>query len=168
MSRGRPAQDRGEQSIQMSTLMEQQQAAQKRLKRDGRINLAPKSKLDWANKEEGYHYEWASNSETYPVKLQDMFNAGYTMVTHDAGQNSGEPVIMNSKGCNLVLVRIPLEYYLEDEKVKQDKSLRQVREINNQVGEREYAGDSKELGRGKVATHEAKAESPDAIDLMGD
>lgn len=165
MSRGRPAQDKGERSIQTSTLMEQQQAAQKRIKTDGRINMAPRSKLDWADKEDGFHYEWASNSETYPVKIQDLFNAGYTMVTHDSGQNKGEPVIMNSKGCNLVLVRIPIEYHQEDERIKQEKSLRQVREINNQLGEREYAGESKVLGEGKVATHKFE-ESPDAIDLM--
>jgi len=165
-TRGRPPKDQGELAIKMDALDQMEQQAQNRISRDGRLNLAPQSKLDWAGKEDGFQYIWASDSPTYPVNLQQRLNAGWIFERHKAGEHRGERVIMNSKGCNLHLMKTPMEYYLEDEKIKQDKSLRQVQEISNQVGAREYAGESKELGKGKVAKHEFKEEIADAVNLM--
>ena len=162
MSRGRPRKDQGQRALMMESLSEIESKAQQRIKSDGRVPIAPKSKLDWHDQDPDYQYYWASTSEDYPVKIQQFLDAGYTMVRHDSGNIKGEPVIMNSRGCDLYLLRIPKEYYLEDEKIKRDKSLNQVKQINEKVSEREYAGND-----GKVAKHEY-VESPDAIDLMGD
>lgn len=166
MSRQRPVKDQGEQALKSTILDELETAAQARIKTNGRIALAPKLKLDWTHKKEGFTYMWASDSESYPVNLQQMFDSGYTMVRHEAGSHKGTPVTMNSKGCNLYLVHIPTEMFLEDEKIKQEKSNRNYRDIQN-VGSREYAGESKELGQGTVAKHKYE-ENPDAISLMED
>ena len=162
--RGRPVQHQDERTRKMSSLDEMEQQAAARIKQSGRISLAPKLKLAWANQDPNYMYMWASDSETYPVKLQDMCNAGYTFVRHEHGIQKGEPVCHNSKGCNLYLMKQPKELFEEDEKAKHEKSLANYNEIM-QVGSREYAGDSKELGKGKVAKIEY-TENPDAINQL--
>ena len=150
----------------MTVLDEMEQNAQKRITggKDGRIALSARLKLDWGNVEEGYHYHWASDSENYPINLQQMCEAGYTFIRHETGVVKGEQVIQNSKGCQLYLMRCPIEYFEADEAVKNAKSIAQHAEIS-QVGNREYAGSSKELGQGKVAQLSIE-ENPTAISLM--
>ena len=162
--RGRPPQHKGERDQQMQFLSEMQDLAQKRIKSKGRAPLSAKLKLDWAHKEEGYHYMWASDSEKYPVSLQQMCEAGYTFVTYDHGSMAGEFVVQNSKGCNLYLMRQPNELFQEDQEAIHKKSIDMHKEIMG-VGAREYAGESKELGKGKVADLSFE-KSPDAISLM--
>lgn len=165
--RMRPTHHQDERSIKMSVLNDMEESAQKRISgnKSGRVALSAKLKLEWGNIEEGYHYHWASDSDNYPVNLQQMCDAGYTFVRHEAGAIKGQQVIQNSKGCQLYLMRCPMEYFEADEELKNSKSIAQHAEIT-QVGKREYAGDSKELGQGKVAQLNFE-ESPDAIKLMG-
>lgn len=166
--RGRPPQHQGEKNIKMTVLDEMEANAQKRMSESGRVPLTSKLKLEWSKKEDGFQYVWASDSETNPIRLQQRLESGYTFVRHEAGQLRGEPVVQNSKGCNLYLMRVPDEYFQADEKEKHEKSLKNYREIMN-VGDREYAGDSKELGKGKVNTFSVATpptEGSDAISLM--
>ncbi len=162
--RGRPVKDQGEQVLKMTILDEMEVAAQERIKGGGRVALAPKLKLDWSNQEKGFNYQWATDSESYPITLQQMLDSGYTFVRHMNGSLSGQHVIQHSKGCNLYLMRCKDEFYLADQEAKHQKAVAQHQEIN-QVGVREYAGESKELGEGKVASLSIQ-ESPDAISLM--
>ena len=164
--RGRPPQHSGERNLKMTVLDEMEDRAKKRItsKGEGRIPLSPKLKLDWAACEEGFHYQWASDSENYPINLQQMCDAGYTFVRHEHGSMAGEHVIQNSRGCSLYLMRCPEAYFQADQEAINAKSIAQHKEIM-QVGNREYAGDSKELGKGKVATLSIE-ENPDVINLM--
>ena len=149
--RGRPPQERSEQERKMDTLDEMEQRASKRVKGGQRISLSPKLKLEWNDVEEGFNYQWASDSETYPINLQQMVDAGYTFVRFKHGGLAGEKVIKHSKGCNLYLMRCLDEYFQQDQAEKHKKSIQLHKDIM-EVGSREYAGDSKELGKGKPVT----------------
>ncbi len=164
-TRKRPIHEQGEKVIQMTVLDELEQQAQKKLKSGGRVPLAAKLKLDYTNQEPGYHYEWATDSQGYPISLQQMLESGYTFVRHDFGQLKGQVIIQHSKGCKLYLMRQAEEYHVIDEKLKHEKASAQYQQIN-QVSEREYAGESKELGKGKVADLSFKETPSDAIDIM--
>ncbi len=165
-TRSRPTHHQDERSIKMTILNEMEEMAQTRIKSKGssRVALSPKLKLEWSDCEEGFYYHWASDSENYPINLQQMCDAGYTFVRHKHGSAAGELVIQNSKGCQLYLMRCPQAYFEEDQAIKNAKSIAQHAEIS-QVGSREYAGSSKELGQGKVAQLSIE-ENPDAIRLM--
>lgn len=165
-TRGRPPQHQDERAIKMTVLDEMEEAAQKRIHKDGgtRVALSPKLKLEWQDIEEGFHYQWSSDSENYPVNLQQMVDAGYTFVRYKHGSLAGQHVIQNSKGCNLYLMRCPEEYFQADQKVINQKAIAQHKQIM-EVGAREYAGESKTLGEGKVADL-SFTESPDAINLL--
>ena len=89
-----------------------------RIKNGGRVALAPKLKLDWSNQEKGFNYQWATDSDSYPITLQQMLDSGYTFVRHMNGSLSGQHVIQQSKGCNLYLIRCKAEFY---EAYKKDK-----------------------------------------------
>lgn len=163
-TRKRPIVEQGDQVLKMTILDEMEAAAQVRIKAGGRVALAPKLRLEWSMQEPGYNYMFASDSETYPISLQQMVNSGYTFVRHDAGQISGQSVIQHSRGCKLYLMRCKEEFYLADQKAKHEKSVALHKQIT-QVGNREYAGESTEIGKGKVATLSFQ-EVPDAISLM--
>lgn len=162
--RQRPPHHEGHTSAQHTVLDEIEQRAQKRIAGGDRVALKANKKLDWNDIEPGYNYQWATDSETYPVNLQQMCDAGYTFVRHKHGQLAGTPVVMNSKGCNLYLMRCPEKYFLEDQKRVHEKSVRQYKEIT-QVGDREYAGDSKEMGEGKPVKMEL-SDTPESLRLM--
>lgn len=162
--RERPTADLGEREQMLSTLDEMESRAKANVKGGSRVTLASKLKLEWANQEKGFYYYWATDSESYPVSLQQMLDAGYTFVRHEAGISRGKQVIKNSKGCNLYLMRQADEYREADNAIKNAKAIAQHKEIMN-VGSREYAGRSKELGQGKVAELTFE-ETPDAIKLM--
>lgn len=164
-TRARPIHEQGEQALKMVVLDDLEKAAQNRISAGKRVPLAAKLKLDWSNREEGYNYQWATDSDGYPISLQQMLESGYTFVRHDFGQLQGQPVIQHSKGCNLYLMRCEDKFFQEDEKIKHEKAVAQHQQIT-QVGQREYAGDSKELGKGKVADLSFKETPNDAIDLM--
>lgn len=149
--RGRPPQERSEQERKMDTLDEMEQRAAQNIKSGQRISLSPKLKLEWNDVEKGFNYQWATDSETYPINLQQMMDAGYTFVRFKHGGLAGEKIIKHSKGCNLYLMRCPDEYFQKDQEQKHKKSIALHQQIM-QVGKREYAGESKELGKGKPVT----------------
>ena len=164
-TRKRPIKDQGDAILKSTILDEMENAAQNRISEGRRVPLAPKLKLDWSNQQEGYNYQWATDSETYPISLQQMCESGYTFVRHENGGLAGQHVIQHSKGCNLYLMRCEDKFYKEDQKAKHAKSLAQYSQIT-EVGDREYGGSSKETGKGKV-NELSFQETPDAIGLMG-
>lgn len=164
MDDDRPMQHRGEKIDKMTSLDEMEQAAQLRINDGGRVPIKAALKLQWNDIEDGFHYQYASDSENYPISLQQMVDAGYTFVRHKHGEQRGVPIVKNSRGCRLYLMRCPQEYFEEDQARIHEKSIRQYKEIT-QVGEREYAGESKELGKGKPV-HMEFDDTPDAIRLM--
>ena len=95
--RSRPAQHSGERKLKMNILDEMESEAQNRIGKSagGRIALSAKLKLEWSDCEEGFYYQWATDSESYPINLQQYCDAGYTFVRHKAGSSKGEPVIQN-------------------------------------------------------------------------
>ncbi|MAE22023.1 MAG: hypothetical protein CMK92_06280 [Pseudomonas sp.] len=165
--RGRPTQHQGEKNLKMHTLLEMQENAQKRIQSGNRVPLTSKLKLEMAGLDPNFEYVWASDSTTNPISLQQRCEAGYTFVTNEFGESKGDPVVQNSKGCNLYLMRVPKDIFQADEREKHAKSIKNYQEIM-QVGDREYAGESKELGKGKVSTLsiEDAPKVDDAISLM--
>lgn len=163
--RERPVHHQDERSQRFQTLMDMQQAAQNRISDGGkRISLKSARNLDWADQDPNFHYYWGSDAERSAVSLQQLFDSGYTMVTHDYGAQKGNPVVKHSKGCTLYLMRQPMEYFQLDQDELNKRNNERMQEIKG-VGAREYAGDSKELGKGKVAKFEY-TENPDAISIL--
>lgn len=164
-TRKRPLTDQGEKVLKTSFLDDMEKLGNERVEAGQRVPLAPKLKLEWSNQQPGYNYQWASDSETYPISLQQMCDSGYTFVRHENGGLKGQPVVQHSKACNLYLMRCEDKYYKEDQEAKHAKSLAQYSQIT-EVGGREYGGNSKETGKGKV-NELSFQETPDAINLMG-
>ena len=164
-TRKRPVKDAGERELKMSLLSEMEEQSKKRIADNKRIPLAARLKLDWADQNPDYHYYWATDSQDYPISLQDMCDAGFVFERHQYGQRKGDPVIQNSRGCNLYLMKQPKELHLEDMARQNEAAQSQYRD-NTEVGEREYAGDSKKLGEGNPVTLELESVD-DAISLMG-
>lgn len=163
--RARPVEHQGEREQKLDTLDELEMAAKQRVKSGNRISLAPKLKLEWSNQDPNFHYYWATDSEQSPVDLQTLMEAGYTFERYTSGQRRGEKVVQHSKGCKLYLMKQPKDLFELDQKEIHAKSVAQHQEIMG-VGAREYAGQSKELGKGKPVELEITKESPDPISLM--
>ena len=96
-TRKRPLVDQGEKVLQTSYLDDMEKLGNARVEANGqRVPLAPKLKLEWSNQQPGYNYQWASDSETYPISLQQMCDSGYTFVRHEnGGLNRVEPVVQH-------------------------------------------------------------------------
>lgn len=163
----RPPQHRGVSAVEFESLNEMEQNAQRRIEGNGRVKLRAALKLEWNDCEPGFVYQWGSDAENYPVGLQQMLDAGYTFVRYKHGALSGTPVVQNSRGCRLFLMRIPEAWFDADQNEKHEKSIRLYKEVN-QVGEREYAGESKELGKGKPVKMEITdtPQKSEALKLM--
>ena len=149
----------------MTVLSEMEQQAQLRIKEHGRVPLKNKLKLQYHDQEPGFHYVFHTDSETYPISLQAMVDAGYTFVRYKHGQLAGTPITKSSGAVTLYLMRIPEEWYEEDQKRVHEKSIKQLKDISG-VGEREYAGEhGTELGKGKPIDMKIE-DTPDALKLM--
>ena len=166
VKRERPTHHTGEANIKANVLDEMEQAAQQRIASGQRVSLSPKLKLAWNDVEPDFNYQWASDSENYPINLQQMVDAGYTFVRHKYGSIAGDKVIQHSKGCNLYLMRCPLEYFEADQARIHEKTIQQHKEIM-EVGSREYAGKSKQLGEGQTVELDYTDNPQDALSLMG-
>ena len=98
----------------------------KRLTRENRIPVSgPRDILTVTNKDPNYHYRWVKD---LPGRIQRFLNGGYEFVNHDAevGQRTVDTssrlgsAVTRLDGMNtLVLMRIPLEWYNEDQESKQ-------------------------------------------------
>lgn len=142
--RGRPPQDQGK---ALDTLDEIEQLAKSRIKADGRASLQGKLQLNWSDKDPDYHYFWASDAEKTPLPLQSLLEAGYEFNRYSTGMHKGEKIVKASKGCKLYLMRIPVELHQENMSQHANRVNLTEKQLLG-LGEREYAGDSKELGKG--------------------
>ncbi len=164
----RPPHHRGEAGNKYLYLDEIEQQAKKRIEASGRVPATAKQKLQVSDLDPNYHHTWASDAEGHPVNLQQMLEAGYTFWRYDAGPLRGQPRVQYSKGCNLYLMRCPLEYFLEDQEKIHEKNRQQMAEVNR-VGSREYGGKSKEPGQGKPLSldyEQPPSEQEKALRLM--
>lgn len=79
------------------------------------------------DKDPNYEYRWVID---VPGRLDKFKQAGYEVVTADleigqkavdSNEKLGSAIITSRGGATLVLMRIPKEWYDEDQKAKQDK-----------------------------------------------
>lgn len=98
----------------------------KRTTRESRIPVAgPRDILTVAGKDPNYSYRWVKD---LPGRIQRFLDGGYEIVNHDAqvgqkavdsGSRLGTAITRLDGANTLVLMRIPLEWYNEDQERKQ-------------------------------------------------
>lgn len=162
--RPRPPEDSGPFADKSDSLDQMEQRAALRVKEGGRVPLSSQLKLEWNDIEEGFNYQWASDAERYPVKLQQMVDAGYMFVRYKHGTFKGEKVVKTSGSCKLYLMRCPEEYHIADMEKKHEKSVRQYREVM-QVPDNLMAENSTTRGEGKAGKLSLE-DNPDVLSLI--
>lgn len=84
----------------------------------------PRDILTVSDKDPNYFYRWVKDS---PGRVQRFIDGGYEIVNHqaqvgqrtvDSGSRVGSAVTRNDGGGTLVLMRISLEWYNEDQEAK--------------------------------------------------
>lgn len=98
----------------------------KRVTRESRIPVSgPRDILTVAGKDPNYFYRWVKD---LPGRIQRFLDGGYEIVNHDAqvgqrtvdsGSRLGTAITRLDGSNTLVLMRIPLEWYKEDQERKQ-------------------------------------------------
>ena len=87
----------------------------------------PRNILTVTNKDPNYFYRWVNDT---PGRIDRFLQAGYEVVNHEAevGEKTvdrasklGSAVTMVRGSATLVLMRIPLEWYNEDQAAKQEE-----------------------------------------------
>jgi hypothetical protein len=123
----------------------QQQIEEKRPRRS--LNDIGANILTVDNQEPGYHYYWASDSQDIPGGIKRFLDAGYTFVTDPT--KVGDPTVNQSsgigsavsinggRGTRLYLMRIPLEWYNEDQQKMEDQ-IKELEMTMRQPKEGEY------------------------------
>lgn len=96
------------------------------LQRKQRVPVSgPRDILTLSDKDPNYFYRWVKDS---PGRVQRFLDAGYEIVKHDAqvgertvdsGSRLGSALTRQDGGAVLVAMRIPLEWYNEDQEAKQ-------------------------------------------------
>ena len=104
--------------------------------RPARIPMSAGNKLavPESMKEEGYQYYWAITGPDHPGKLAQMEAAWWEYVLHD-GEKMEQPA---GKGNTHVLMRLPMEYYLEDMKAQQRRNIDATQKDAQTLGDSEY------------------------------
>lgn len=97
----------------------------KRVTRESRVPVSgPRDILTVTNKDPNYFYRWVKD---LPGRIQRFIDAGYDIVNHDtqvgqrvvdSGSRLGSAVTRLDGANTLVLMRIPLEWYNEDQEAK--------------------------------------------------
>lgn len=87
----------------------------------------PRDILTVKGKDANYAYRWVKD---IPGRIQRFLDGGYEVVNHDAqvgqrtvdsGSKVGSAVTRNDGSNQLVLMRIPIEWYNEDQEAKQEQ-----------------------------------------------
>ena len=155
--RARPTDAQPQQS-QLDTLDQLEQRAKERLASDGRAPLTGSLNLSWSDKHPDYHYYWHSDSDNIKLTFDDLLNNGYEFVRHGFGAQIGQKVVKKRGATTNYLMRIPNKLHDEHQAAMRAEIARKEIDLN-QVGSREYGGDSKELGKG-TAVKAGYTESP--------
>lgn len=114
--------------------MEKQLTTKRPSGRPSRRSLAKRSRLDVKNRDPNYVYRIVNaNLERDPERVQDFIDLGYEIVPRqETGQVGDKRVddpsalgsagqISVGQGTKAVVMRIPREWYEEDQKTKQDE-----------------------------------------------
>lgn len=166
MTRKRPVEDRDTER-KLDTLDQIEAQARERIAGGQRASLDKKQKLNWDNKDPNFRYFWASDSETSTAKPQDLLFGGYEFERFENGPYRGEKVIERGRdGSNMYLMRIPMSLYNEAmQRAEQELSRKEADLLK--LKENEYAGDSKEVGKGKTVSQKYVKEDGQSP-LMGE
>jgi hypothetical protein len=104
--------------------------------RPRRVSMAAGKNLDIHGvvlDEENFYYRWFLDSETRGGRIQRAEAAGYEYVTDLEGRKLTRP----SGGGTMFLMKLPMEYRLEDLQLKREKVQRTM-EDQTRVGANEY------------------------------
>jgi hypothetical protein len=96
--------------------------------------------------EENFYYRWFLDSATRGGRIQQAEGAAYEFVTDHEGRKITRP----SGGGTMYLMRLPMEYRLEDLQLKREKVLRTM-EDQERVGANEYAPDGRSVSSRTVS-----------------
>lgn len=110
----------------MTTKKEAQPAPEGRVKR---VRVGASDKMAVYGKDSNYHYRIVNDRDGTGQRLQEFLNAGYEFVDKGVETNTGrvdQPADQGAnktfavgKGTTAYLMRIPIEFYQEDQKEKQ-------------------------------------------------
>lgn len=87
----------------------------------------PRDILTVTNKDPNFVYRWVKD---LPGRVQRFLDGGYEIVNHDAqvgertvdsGSKVGTAVTRNDAGATLILMRIPVDWYNEDQDAKMEQ-----------------------------------------------
>ena len=149
MPRGRPAADKDK---VLDTLDEMEQAAKSRIAENGRAATGRKDHLEWKDKDPDFHYVWVTDSNKAIHTPQDLLEMGYTFTRHEHGPYKGDRVEKRERsGTTIYLMQVPLDVYNEIQEGYESKNRRKEADLLR-LKDNEYAGDSKEVGKGKAVS----------------
>lgn len=123
-------------------------SAHENKQRPARVPMSAGNKLAVPDslKEEGYQYYWAITGPDHPGKLQQMEAAYWEFVVHN-GNKVERPA---GKGNTHVLMRLPMEYYIEDMQAQQRRNIDATQKDAQTLGDSEYVP----MGQSKVVERE--------------
>jgi hypothetical protein len=114
--------------------MEKQLNTKRLSERPRRSPLSGKSRLDIKDRDPNYVYRIVNvNLESDPDRVQDLMERGYEIVSKDNAGQVGDKRVDNpsalgsagqisvGKGTKAIVMRIPREWYDEDQKIKQQE-----------------------------------------------
>lgn len=125
------------------------------LERPSRVPVSgPRDVLTVADKDPNYHYRWVNDT---PGRIDRFLNGGYEYVqkageigqnTVDRGSKLGSVVTRSVGGIlTAVLMRIPREWYDEDQEAKQDEIDRLEDSMRQEATQDRYGSLTIETGR---------------------
>jgi len=159
--RERPIEDRDR---VVDTLDELEAQAKGRIAEGNTTTLGRKMNLEWSHKQPGFNYYWFVDGDNQQTPADAVF-AGWEFERHQHGSIRGDKVIKKKHGVTHYLMRMPSELYEDLKKVYNTEVNRKDRDLLS-LSNREYGGESKELGKGKAVQQEF-VDSPDISPLMG-
>ena len=95
-----------------------------------RVPMAAGKRLEYSNLDPNYYYRWMSDKDG---RLEQAKQAAYEFALDE----KGEHIIRHSGPNRLILMKLPMEYRLEDEKLKQQRVVETLQK-ENQLAPDEY------------------------------
>lgn len=152
-----------EQDQVLDSLDELEQQAKSRIAEGHIASLGRKLNLEWSQKNPDFEYYWFVDGENQQTPADAVF-AGWEFERFQHGSMKGEKVVKSKHGVTHYLMRMPNELYKERKAVYNKEVNKKDRDLL-ELSSREYAGDSKEIGKGK-AVKQKFSDNPDITPLM--
>lgn len=132
--RGRPPKGMTPAEVEMSRApVETPREDKNKPVRAKRIGMQQRKKLDYIYQDSKYYYRWMQDRDG---RIQHAREAGYEFVTDENGQE----IQRRSGPYSLHLMRLPIQYRIEDEKAKQAKVIETIKH-ESKLKEDEYIPD---------------------------